>query len=319
MHDYTQEIEEEFKRLTEESSCSLLKIKPGWEWQLTGKALGEAIKLYFEFWFEHEISLLFADTGAGKSILAVQIAKELSEKGIKVLLLDFELSARQFFQRYSGVTFSNNLLRAEIDPDALPPDDFEYVLIENIKEAIRQHKAEVLIVDNLTFLRTETEKAKDALPLMKIIKQLTRELNISTLLLGHTPKRDLSRPITNNDLAGSKMLMNFVDSAFAIGKSASDSGLRYLKQIKVRSAEMKYDAGNVVTMELVNDGGFLRFEFKSFDDEQTHLKEAREDEIKARNEQIVSLAHEGYSTREIGEKFGISHTQVARILSKANK
>ena len=40
--------------------------------------------------------------------------------------------------------------------------------------------------------------------------------------------------ITSNDLAGSKRLYNFFDSVFAIGKSAQDGGLRYVKQLKVR-------------------------------------------------------------------------------------
>jgi hypothetical protein len=45
------------------------------------------------------------------------------------------------------------------------------------------------------------------------------------------------RPLSANDLQGSKMLINFCDSAFAIGKSSNDKDLRYLKQIKQRSKE----------------------------------------------------------------------------------
>jgi hypothetical protein len=42
-------------------------------------------KLFFEFWFEGELCILFADTGLGKSILSVQIGNELSQQGYVVL------------------------------------------------------------------------------------------------------------------------------------------------------------------------------------------------------------------------------------------
>jgi hypothetical protein len=40
------------------------------------------------------------------------------------------------------------------------------------------------------------------------------------------------------------MLINFCDSSFAIGE-ATKKGLRYLKQIKARNTEIKFDAENV--------------------------------------------------------------------------
>jgi hypothetical protein len=40
------------------------------------------------------------------------------------------------------------------------------------------------------------------------------------------------------------MLINFCDSSFAIGEN-QETGLRYLKQIKARNTEIKFDAENV--------------------------------------------------------------------------
>lgn len=68
------------------------------------------------------------------------------------------------------------------------------------------------------------------------------------LIACHTPKRDETDYV--NDLAGSKILANFADSIFAIGKSARDSGHRYLKEIKGRSAEKVYDTDNVAVFDL---------------------------------------------------------------------
>ena len=101
---------------------------------------------------------------------------------------------------------------------------------------IKEHNAKILIIDNLTYLKTQaTETAKEALPLMKLLKELKGKYDLSILALAHTPKRNLSNPISKNDLAGSKHLANFTDSIFAIGESSKDKSLRYLKQIKARA------------------------------------------------------------------------------------
>ena len=64
---------------------------------------------------------------------------------------------------------------------------------------------------------------------MKHLKAFKENAKISMLVIGHTPKRDKTLPITDNDLAGSKMLSNLADSSFTIGDSARDAKLRYIK------------------------------------------------------------------------------------------
>ena len=56
-----------------------------------------------------------------------------------------------------------------------------------------------MIIDNLTYLKNETEKAKDALPLMKHLKALKRKYGLSILALAHTPKRDATKQLSRND------------------------------------------------------------------------------------------------------------------------
>ena len=46
--------------------------------------------------------------------------------------------------------------------------------------------------------------------------------------------------------AGSAQLINFFDSAIAIGLSAEDKSYRYVKQVKYRAGEKHYDASNVL-------------------------------------------------------------------------
>lgn len=89
--------------------------------------------------------------------------------------------------------------------------------------------------------------------MMKLIS-LKKRYNWSLLIIAHTPKRNMSNPIIQNDLAGSKKLYNFFDSVIAIGQSARDPGIKYVKQVKVRAGEYKYGADNGITYEIVGEG-----------------------------------------------------------------
>ena len=149
---------------------------------------------------------------------------------------------------------------------------------------------------------------------MKQLKTLKNKYNLSLLVLAHTPKRDLSLPITRNDLQGSKMLMNFCDSAFTIGESANDSTMRYLKQIKQRNTEQVYGETNVCLCQVSKQHNFLCYEFISFGDEASQLakqKPTKEDPLLP---EVVKLKLEGLTLREIGRKLNISHQKADRLL-----
>jgi archaellum biogenesis ATPase FlaH len=135
--------------------------------------------LFSEFWHEGELSILFADTNLGKSILSVQIANSISKgeaiRGFKleapkqvVMYFDFEMSDKQFEKRYSinytnHYIFNDAFLRIEINPDCTDFTDFEKALFEAIEEAIQKYDGKILIIDNLTYLKTQTtETAKEA-------------------------------------------------------------------------------------------------------------------------------------------------------------
>ena len=282
-------------------------------------------KLWHELWYEGELCFLYADMNVGKSIYSVQIADEIS-KTEKVLLFDFELSDKQFQIRYSDDAgdnphlFSDNLIRIEINPDGDFTDDMEKQINDDMERVIQNASAKIIIVDNLTYLTVETEKSKSALPLMKRLKKLKNKYGLSILCLAHTPKRDNSRPITGNDLAGSKTLINICDSAFAIGLSARDKSIRYVKQIKVRNCEKKYDSENVLLYEITKENGnYVKFRFIDYGDEREHLKEPNAKEKEDISEKVFELKEQGKSLRDIGAELGISHMKVNRILkSKGN-
>lgn len=290
--------------------------------------------LFSEFWHEHEVCFLFADTGLGKSILAVQIADSITRgqpvPGFKmesqpqpVLYLDFELSEKQFQNRYSenyqkNYRFSPFFYRSEFDRNKIVTDsgEIEDALRSDIEGAIAEYGVRVVIIDNLTWLRTQTETATDALPLMKYLKTLQRQYSLSILVLGHTPKIAETRPISVNDLSGSKMLMNFVDSAFALGRSHKDGSARYLKQVKVRACEAVYHAQNVVAVRIEKHDNFTGFHVIGFGPESEHLRPLKEIEEEINLQKVVELkqANPAMSNREIERMTGIGRNRVAKMV-----
>jgi len=313
---------------------SLFMAHSGNQWLNLGQNQPTPVMLFAEFWFDGELCILFADTNLGKSILAVQIADCISKgKSLNyfpvqapaqpVLYFDFELSTKQFENRYSEhytnhYTFADDFTRIAINPDAIYPEGLTYdeYLYQCFEETIIAHNARILIIDNLTYLRTETEKAKDALPLMKQLKALKNKYNLSILVLAHTPKRDLSKPITRNDLSGSKMLINFCDSAFVVGESSKDKNLRYLKQIKQRNTEQLYGADNVIVCQVVKPANFLQFEVLTFSKEHEHLREATSKENDELNRQVYELHQQKQSIRQISAQLGVTYNKVQRIIKK---
>jgi len=294
--------------------------------------------LFGKLWYEGELCILFADSNLGKSILAVQIANAISTgesmhpficeaEQQPVLYFDFELNEKQFEARYSvdfndHYDFSNSFYRAEMNTDSdMPPGfkDFDEYLSACFERSIVQTGSKVLVIDNLTYLRGENEKAKDALPLMKHLKALKNRYGLSILALAHTPKRDMSLELTRNDLQGSKMLMNFCDSAFAIGESVIAKEMRYLKQIKQRNTNEVYGSGNVCVCKVSKPGNFLQYEFTGYGTEADHLrKPQRTSNIQSEyTGQVMALHAEGKSLRQIGAELGISYSKVNRIITIA--
>lgn len=275
--------------------------------------------LYLELWYEGEVCCLFSDSNLGKSIYAVQMADQIAATR-RVLLVDCELTDKQFQMRYTDPetglihVFPEGLYRAEINPISLDVNDYEEKIIKNIEAVALRMAISIIIIDNLTYLCNSSDKGVDAGLFMMKLMNLKKQYGWSLLIIAHTPKRNLSSPITQNDLAGSKKLYNFFDSVFAIGKSAKDDRLRYVKQLKVRAGEFLYDANNIIVYELEKSSGFVHFEFKEYSTEKEHLRERTESDEEKQLKRIKELKAQGKSVRDIASIVGISKSKVWRLL-----
>ncbi len=315
----------------------LLNIKTANEWIREAESQPIPQMLFAELWHEGELCILFADTNVGKSILAVQIGEAISRgrndsvfkvnaPAQRVLYFDFELSAKQFQNRYSKdyklpYCFDDNFIRIEINTAYTDVGNFDAALLSSIEQAITEQGAKVLIVDNLTYLKTQSaETAKEALPLMNMLNRLKKQYSLSILALAHTPKRNQSNYLSINDLAGSKHLANFADSVFAIGASHRANNVRYIKQIKARATEKFYDTDHVIVCEIEKDINFLRFSHVCFEHEKEHLKQLSDSEQSELDNAIQELYKENPSLpdREIARQLNTNHKRVGRVLTRNN-
>jgi hypothetical protein len=272
-------------------------------------------------WAQGELAFLFAEDGVGKSILAVQIGCAIvTGKSIPgfacqvpaqpVALIDAELSDYQFNTRYP-VSLPENFKRFTFNEDqqaALVKADVHFV-VNQIEAAANSCNSKVIILDNLSALTSmiDLTKTSDSIHLMGLLNELKKK-SFSVLVIDHSrkPMKDNEfKPISKNDLQGSKMKSNLADSVFSIGKSAQGENVRYIKALKIRSYEMTYTKKAVATMELRPDP--LRLDFVGINAEWEHVND--------RDSQMQKMASEGKTQTEIAKQFQISQPAVSKILN----
>lgn len=317
-------------------------IRSANEWMRAARSMPVPKKLFGDLWQEGELSIMFADTGKGKSALAMQIADsitrgtpiypfEMTAKRQKVLYLDFELTCKQFEMRYTAepsseksgrltcpYQFSELFKRLELAPETLSIHDgkpFEEAIRAMIGPLIEQSGAKVLIIDNITYLKRIAEGNRETVPLMKELHRLKRKYGISILLLAHTPKRDPRRPLNVNDLQGSKAIANYADNIFAIGQSTHEPADRYIKHIKLRSGEMIYDDSNTPWFRLGKIGrNFLGFRFCGFAAEADLLREPANSPNRELINRVKAMHDGGMNIRAIANELRLSKSTAHRLL-----
>jgi len=298
--------------------------KPASEFIKEARELPDPKPLYRNIWHEGEIGLLVGDTNTGKSLKAILIAIKIALHQV-VIYADFELTSKVFQLRSTNkdsntsFNYPDNFIRLEYADWNNIPEGYNEIewIIETLKVHMEKHKCKVLIVDNITYLGSKVEDAKDATPLFKALKEWQRENGMSLMILAHLRKRKPCSPISIDDLLGSSRQMNFTDSAFGIGESKIDKSWRYVKQLKARLTEKTYGANNVILYELTpKKNGLLDLVFKDYSTEHEHT----EDQIPRSQEMETNRWKEAWEQRQlkdelgnpssyssIGELFGYSH------------
>lgn len=274
-------------------------------------------KFFDAFWNEGELAMLFGAPGTGVSILGMQLAEliargrtiegfEMSERRHKVLYVDLNHSQRQFDTRYrSGdkpYRFSENLYRSK------PPRGEK--LIDWLYKTIDEHNIRVVILDDLTAVRKTYDGTRETLKLMRELKELKEEKDISILALAGSREAKPGAMVCEGDMMRSQVLCDAADSVFAIGLCPSPA-FRYLIQTRSQDIAIKWDGPNVPVCFIErSDEGFLAFSFEECYIDETN-KETQQliCDIKRRRNAKATF-------RSIADELGISKTKAQRLCKK---
>ncbi|MCR4811548.1 MAG: AAA family ATPase [Bacteroidales bacterium] len=230
--------------------------------------------------YEGELSILFGDTNTGKSILANDIAFFVSggvgiwndwvSPQVPSLYIDMEMTNEQFASRYRGAVnyIPDTYSRATVDTLLAEPDEVVAAIKHHIISSQKGRNApKFIIIDNITNGFGSIYSPIRMKNFIIEMKELKQKYGLTILLIAHCPKRKKKKPITEDDLGGTKMILNFVDSAFAIAQSMKWKSARYIKQIKCRHGK-KLSQVLHVQLDDVNIIGFTRFCYTDYTDEE---------------------------------------------------
>jgi archaellum biogenesis ATPase FlaH len=310
------------KRFKVESIDTILERNEG---------LPMAKKMFGEFWYEGELCILFGRTNTGKSNLAFQIAMGIAKESSDsehfnyegdpktILYFDLELSERQVSSRLKGAKGTGDrFLRVSYDSAFFHDSKTQQTAFEEIDQMIKEYKPAALILDNISVFHPDNEKASDATVLLNQLNGLKRRHNLPILAIGHTPKISSGVPIEITHLQGSSQMGNLIDSAFAIG-TTKDMNRKYLKQVKVRETEFRYDSENVLLIEFSQEGDWVHF----VPVEQTQEYEllsfgggSSKDVLQARDNEIFEMYIKGVPREEIQSTYNIGKTRYYEIINK---
>lgn len=288
-----------------------------------------AKKMFGEFWYEGELCIFFGKTNTGKSHLAFQIAMGIAKATSTsehftyegdprpILYFDLELSERQVTSRLKGAKGTGNRFwRVSYDSSFFHDSKTQQTAFEEIDQLIKDYQPAALILDNISVFHPDNEKASDATGLLNQLNGLKRRHKIPILAIGHTPKISSGVPIEITHLQGSAQMGNLIDSAFAIGMT-KDKNRRYLKQVKVRETEYRYDSENVLLIEFSKEEDWVHFVPVEQTQEYELLSFAsgsKGDTLQARDKEIYEMYLRGVPGNEIQSIYNLKKSRYHEII-----
>ena len=299
----TSELEGELTRKTQ----GIFTFKRACDTVKEQKDAPPARQIFGSYIHEGELSIVFAESNVGKSIVAVQVCDGIARgssfiagmrcevEGQPVIYYDLELMSRQFAGRYTDRTtgmhheFHPNLIRPEVTPPDIEEGYAKSIELYAIaiRDFTRATGVKIIVIDNLSVIAGDLTEGKTALRLMAALKVMKME-GITIIAITH-PKKGINLNewgITADDMIGSSMVRNMVDSIFAVGQNAANEDVVYMKQLKVREGEKQHD---VAVFERVKESAFLQFKFKEMTSESKQLKKLHADDDQTLNDVIWAL------------------------------
>lgn len=136
-----------------------------------------------------EITVLFGDTGHGKSQLAQNITVNLAKQGKPVLFIGLEMTNTENTARFLQMIDSDSIYNLPIMYPA--NTDIGYKDIENLVKTAVDEKAELVVIDHLHALPMPDlgNRADSIEAVMYEIRRVVINYNIPLLLISHISRR----------------------------------------------------------------------------------------------------------------------------------
>lgn len=213
--------------------------------------------------YESQLAILAANTGAGKSVLLVQIGMQIASgtesefatavEKQPVIYIDCENDDEDWADRMNGFVVPDNLFRYGMDSEAILRD-VESELIQGMKEKMLLHNAKVFLIDNLKWMMPPgSDERLASWKLIRSLNNFRQQHNCVIFLATHSNKDKNSGIWTLKDIAGSSDITRFAQSVFVLGDIDGKKDQKYIKQLKQRFSSMEYDEDNVMVGALVKE------------------------------------------------------------------
>jgi hypothetical protein len=112
---------------------------------------------------------------------------------------------------------------------------FSYELLARIENSAVKHKAQLIILDNISRVLPDLLKAEDVARMVEFMKRIRQNIGASFLVVGHTTKTDNRTAITPQSYYGSSALQNFFPEIFFL--DAGKDGKFFLSHAKTKQEE----------------------------------------------------------------------------------
>lgn len=273
-----------------------------------------------------DLAILFAPKKSGKSLFTYQCADNIAAgrstfDGLlpnecgeqKVLYVDFELTLSDLNERYVNPQSKIDYpFHPNLDIFRINPENFTFdieVMLAEIEKKIIQDAPDVLIIDNITAMLKSISDGDTALEAMRNLLRLKSMYGLSILALGHTPKRAGNQPLEAKDILGSGNLLNLATSAFAIGNSITEKGIKYIKHLDTRNGEILYDDENVILCSITKEDNFtfLKYEGQGFEKQHLLSKNSGDEDDFYRN--VCELNAQGKSWEDCRRESGYEYSR----------
>ena len=172
------------------------------------------------------LTLVGGDPGIGKSTLLLQVCRQVSEAGKKVLYISGEESLKQIKLRADRIGDFNDRLLLLCETS-----------LEVIEEQIRQCRPDIVVIDSIqTMYREDIGSAPGSVSQVRestnSLLQIAKGMNISVLIVGHVTKEGV--------VAGPRVLEHMVDTVLYF------EGDRYAAYRVLRTVKNRFGSTNEI-------------------------------------------------------------------------